>query len=116
MYFFLMTEHLVYTFILKTHCSIIVQLWIVLDKQVVMLWTKNSPYSHTLGHFDYPFMYGYVPSHLLSHQEWQQYYLISLMCVNIAATLILLDWSPPIVFNVLCSYVYLTVLTTGHVV
>lgn len=42
MFLFLMTEHL-YTIIVKIHYDIIVQLWIVLDKQVLMLWTKTSP-------------------------------------------------------------------------
>ena len=42
-------------------------------------------------------------------------FMISLMCVKSAANLILLDWTPPIIFYVLCSYVYLTILTTGHI-
>ena len=81
-----MAEHL-YKIIVKLHYSIIVQIWIFLHKQVVMLWTKTSPQSPTLRLCDlflcYPFMYGYVPSHLLNLQEWLKYYinLWSLLCM-----------------------------------
>jgi len=41
--------------------------------------------------------------------------MISLMYVTSAANLKLLDLSPPVIFCVLGSYVYLKILTTGHV-